>query len=137
MSAYLSATRDKPAAFGSVVRLGIEASDWRQRQAALLFLSLQHTPLATSPASQRELVRAVVASTLDANEAVAVSAQQALARLRAQMGDFAAHMRALPPALRASFEQRPLVDGAADALAQTRSRRRHPPPLSIDFNGAT
>ena len=30
-----------------------------------------------------------------------------------------------------------LVDGAADALAQTRSRRRHPPPLSIDFNGAT
>lgn len=103
---YMLATRDKGGVLAGLVRQGLESADWRQRQATLLFLSLPNTPL-DGPASQlRELVRAVVDAILDPIEAVVASAQQALSRLKHGIDDFGGHIRALPPALRAAYEQR-------------------------------
>ena len=105
LSGYLSATRDKASAFNTLVRSGLEAQDWRQRQATLLFLSLPTTPLGTSAPCQRELIRSIVAATLDPIDTVATAAQQETC--------------AAPPASRARRR-----DARAPAVVRRRSSAR-------------
>ena len=104
--AYMHSTRDKEAVMNCLLRSGLESSEWKSRQACALFLSLPTTPLdAIDSALQRELVRATIALLSDPVDAVTTSAKQALSQLRvAFSAEFAAHVRALPPALRSAFE---------------------------------
>lgn len=56
---YMQNTREPNAVMSCLMRDGLEASDWRQRQATALFLSLPSTPLEGVQSLYRDLVRAL------------------------------------------------------------------------------
>ena len=99
-------TRDTNAVMTCLMHTGLQADDWRQRQATALFLSLPSTPLEGGQAIHRDLVRSLCGLLIDQVDQVVQSGRQALARVRVTIGeaDFASSVRALPPALRTAFE---------------------------------
>ena len=99
-------TREPQAVMQCLVQTGLEAADWRQRQATALFLSLPSTPLDGAAQMNRDLVRALCGLLVDQIEQVAQSGRQALGRIRLAVGEteFAACVRALPPPLRTALD---------------------------------
>ena len=110
-------TRDPISVMQCLVHTGLEASDWRQRQATALFLSLPSTPLDNTGQMHRDLVRALCGLFTDSIDQVAQSGKQALARVRLTIGegDFSACVRALPPPLRSAYENAESGEGASEA----------------------
>ena len=99
-------TSDPQSVMVCLMQTGLEAADWKQRQATALFLSLPGTPLDGAGDMHRDLVRSLCTLLTDQVEQVAQSGRQALDRVHSTIGDadFAACIRALPPNLRAAFE---------------------------------
>ena len=77
-----------------------------------MFLSLASTPLDGAAKLTRELVRSACGLLVDQVDAVTQSGRQALARIRATIGEaeFASCLRALPPPLRNAYENPDGVD---------------------------
>ena len=117
-------TSDPQSVMVCLMRTGLEAADWKQRQATALFLSLPGTPLDGAGDMHRDLVRSLCTLLTDQVEQVAQSGRQALDRVHSTIGDadFAACIRALPPNLRAAFEGEPPGGSPARTAAPTPPR---------------